>query len=250
MSEDNYDYFKNWYLELARDDVRLSDERTQQDVSFLEKVLNLSSDAKVLDLCCGHGRHLALLAEKYDMTGLDWDESALKEARLKAEEKGFSPRIMVGDMRDIPFHNEFDAVINMFTSFGYFNNNEENLKVLKEVNKSLKDNGLLLLDLRNKKETDNFLPRYWFKHKNLYILMENSFNESLNQEEVEMIIIDEKGNTQKTDFSVKLYSLNQITEMLNEAGFSVEEKYGGTDGAEYSDASNKMIVLAKKVRDL
>lgn len=246
MSKDNYEYFKNWYLELSRDDARLSDERTQQDVDFLEKILNLPRNAKVLDLCCGHGRHLVLLAKKYDMTGLDMDENALKEAQTNADKKNISPRIVTGDMRDIPFQNEFDAVINMFNSFGYFNDDKENLSVLKEINKSLKDDGLLVLDLRNKKETANFLPRYWFKHKNMYVLMENSFNKSLNQEEVKMIIIDEKGNTQKTDFSVKLYSLDQITDMLNKTGFSLEKKYGGTDFSEYSNISNKMILVAKK----
>ena len=248
MLEDNYDYFKNWYLELTRDDRRISEDRTRREVNFLEKILDLPKGAKMLDLCCGHGRHLILLAKKYDMTGLDMDEKALEEARAKAKENKVSPRIVSGDMRDIPFRDEFDAVVNMFTSFGYFNDDSENLKVLKEINMSLKNNGLLVLDLRNKKETDNFLPRHWFKHKDKYFLMENSFNESSDQEGVKMIVIDEKGGVQKTGFSIKLYSLDRIMAMLNEAGFSVQEKYGSIDGAQYSASSNRMILLAKKVR--
>lgn len=249
MSKDNYEYFKKWYFEISQNDARLSDERAQRDVRFLENILNLPKDSKILDLCCGHGRHLVLLAKKYNVTGIDMDENAVEMAQKIFKKHDVSPQIIVSDMRNIPFKNEFDVVINMYTSFGYFDNEKENLKVLKEINKSLKNNGLLVLDLRNKKKTENFLPRYWFKHKNIYILTENSFNKSLNKEEVKIFIIDKKGNIQKTGFSVKLYSLDQITSMLHKTGFSIKEKFGGTDGTRYTATADRMIIVAKKVRD-
>ncbi|MGH2479952.1 MAG: class I SAM-dependent methyltransferase [Ktedonobacteraceae bacterium] len=99
-----------------------TDEWTEQDVNFLARQLPLPRYTRVLDLCCGYGRHALCLAQRgYQVTGLDRDEAAISEARKRAEEAGQPITYIAGDMLRIgELSGEFDAIINMWQSFGYF----------------------------------------------------------------------------------------------------------------------------------
>ncbi|PIP12983.1 MAG: cyclopropane-fatty-acyl-phospholipid synthase, partial [bacterium (Candidatus Stahlbacteria) CG23_combo_of_CG06-09_8_20_14_all_40_9] len=94
------------------------EERASEEVNFIEDVLSLPKNAKILDLCCGLGRHSIELAKRgYKVTGVDVTSQYLKTARAKAKEKGVKIDFIEGEMRNISFYEEFDAAINMFTSF-------------------------------------------------------------------------------------------------------------------------------------
>jgi len=250
LNKNNREYFQNWYLKLSKDDKRLGTKRTKQDVEFIKKVLKLPKNSRILDLCCGHGRHSILLAKQYSITGLDINKEALGIFKKNIKNKKFKINLIESDMREIPFKEKFDAVLNMYTSFGYFEKDKDNLKVLKSINKSLKLNGKLILDLRNKRPYHKkVLPKYWMKLKNNYILMENDYNDKKNQEEVKLIIIDNKGRILKTNFFVKSYTVSEIKKLLNKAGFSIIKKYGSTENTDiYTKKSERLIILAEKKR--
>ncbi len=245
--KDNNEYFQNWYLKLSKGDRRLGEDRAKQDAKFIKKVLGLPAKAKILDLCCGEGRHSLLLADTYDVTGLDSNKEALRRFKQQIKLKKAPVRLVESDMRDIPFQNEFDAVINMFTSFGYFSDNRQNIKVLLEIYKSLKDNGKLLLDIRNKESSIKINPgRYWSEFEGGYLLQENKYNKHKDQEEVWLRIVDKKGGVKKTGFFVKAYDLQKIKEMLEKVGFEVLQVFGDTKMTKYTKESDRIIVLAQK----
>jgi ubiquinone/menaquinone biosynthesis C-methylase UbiE len=99
----------------------LSDERTAREVDGIVKLLALPQGSRILDLACGHGRHAISLAERgYVVTGQDLSEVFLNRARTDAQTRGAAQVNWVhSDMRHIPFVDEFDAIINIFTAFGY-----------------------------------------------------------------------------------------------------------------------------------
>lgn len=247
--KNNTEYFKNWYLKLSKNDRRLSAKRARQDVNFIKKVLNLPKNSKILDLCCGHGRHSILLAKKYNITSLDINDEALKILKHEAKIRKLSIRIVKGDMRRIPFRNEFDAAINIFTSFGYFSDDKQNLKVLSEIRKSLKKGGKLILDLRNRQAAIKSISssKAWMRWGNNYILQENKFNKNKQQEEVRFLIINPKGKMTKTGFLVKSYTLSKIKKMLQKTGFKILKTYGSTANfSPFTVKSSRLIILAEK----
>src|SRR6266498_2542478 len=112
----------------------LSDERTAREVEGIVKLLALPPGSHILDLACGHGRHAVPLAQRgYRVTGQDLSQLFLEHAEAAARAAGVDVRWVHGDMRVIPFDAEFDAVTNIFTAFGYFDTEDEDLQVLRQV---------------------------------------------------------------------------------------------------------------------
>src|ERR671915_275095 len=107
------DFFGRDWLELVA--LRISDERTQAQVDFLVEALGVQPGARILDLACGHGRHSLELARRgYRVTGRDLSAPSLDVARDRAGAEGLDVELGQCDMRDIPFEDTFDAVVNLF----------------------------------------------------------------------------------------------------------------------------------------
>jgi ubiquinone/menaquinone biosynthesis C-methylase UbiE len=244
------DFFDKWYLDLYQDSPRFKKSYIKKEVAFVKRVLDLPKGAKILDLCSGHGRHTIPLAEAgYQMTALDLNKKALNILENEAEKQGLDIRIIQSDMRKIPFQNEFDAVINMFTSFGYFKNDKENSKVLEQVVKSLKPGGKFLLDIRNGDLVINYTPlRYWYKTKDYFVLEERRFNQKTRQETVNITIIDRNGKNYSAKYTTRLYSSTEIKKILKKAGFSkIIRLYGNTTEIQkFTPKSPRLVILAQK----
>ncbi len=128
----------------------LPPERTAREVEGIVRLLEelgVPPGSGLLDLACGHGRHAIPLAQRgYRVTGQDLSRVFLRRAEEDARAAGVSVRWRHGDMRQIAFDAEFDAVINIFTAFGYFDSEDEDLAVLRQVRKALKSGGVFLLE--------------------------------------------------------------------------------------------------------
>ena len=116
-----------------------------------------------MDLCCGHGRHtIELAAAGYSMVGQDLSVAFLDLAKGAAAARDLQIQFVHADMREIPFEGEFDAIINMFSAFGYFDDDAENQKVLDGVARALKPGGKFLIDLLNTPRIiRDFLAQSW-----------------------------------------------------------------------------------------
>ena len=128
-----------------------TEEWTEKDVAFLARQLPLPRYSRVLDLCCGYGRHALRLAQRgYQVTGLDRDEAAISEAKRRAEEAGQEVSYIVGDMLQTEeIAGEFDAVINMWQSFSYFDE-ETNRDLLRQIASKLTPGGRCIIDMYNR----------------------------------------------------------------------------------------------------
>ncbi len=241
------EFFGQHYLDIYA--PVLTAERTIREVDFIERTLALPQGSRILDLCCGHGRHLIELAGRgYDMTGLDITPVFLDVARQDAERRGVNVRLELRDMRDIPFSDEFDAAINVFTAFGYLESEEEDQKVLNGVAGALKPGGLFLLELMHRDSLVRvFQPHGWYETEaGVKVLEERSFDPLTGRNDVRHITIYPDGTTREMHHSVRIYTLTELAGMLTRAGFRIESTYGGVDGSPFTLESRRLIIHSRR----
>lgn len=153
----NKDWFVDWFdtpyyhiLYQNRNDLE-----AKKFIQTLMDHLKLHSSSKLLDLACGKGRHSKTLNELgYDVLGVDLSENSINEAnRLSSNTLSF----LVHDMREIMVGAKFDAIFNLFTSFGYFDSNKENERMCTSIAQMLQPNGKLIIDFMNAHKVIKYL---------------------------------------------------------------------------------------------
>lgn len=215
----------------------------RKEVERMINWLDLPSGSKVLDLCCGMGRHSLVLAEAgYEVTGVDLSETLLCEAR--SQKGGGQVTWLRSDMRNLPLAGGFDAVVNLFTSFGYFEEDEEQEKVLYEIHRMLKPGGKFIIDYLN--------PAYVIHHLVPHSTREDGdilIDESRRIENGYVkkdIILTSKidGTPRKHHERVKLYSLEKLQKMIELAGLQVEAVHGSYDEDIYNEESSTRMIFS------
>lgn len=239
-------YFSEDYLKLYQHD----EGESSREVAAVIRMLQLEEGQRILDLACGLGRHSVVLAQKgFNVTGYDLSDSFLKKAKETADSLLVGLDLKHGDMREIPYKEEFDAVINMFTAFGFFDREEEDLKVLKGVYNSLKPGGQFLMDVINREYAVGApLPRRWTRENSSYLLEERIFDYFNSRLELTNKLILADGNVKEANYSIRLYTLTEMLELFNKAGLVLTDVYGNFDGELYSSKSPRMILVASKER--
>jgi len=223
----------------------------EKEVDFVEKVLNLHRNSRLLDLPCGQGRHSVILAKRgYAVTGVDLSQTMLGLAKKLAAAEKVRVRFVRADMRRIRFENEFDAAINMFSSFGYFQKEADNMKALKTLNRALKPGGKLLLDLLNKDWYLERLPisgKTWWRTGSNYVLEEATFDKKEKGWSNHIILVPSSGKAVHLYTYMRLYTLWEIKNFLKKYSFKIKNVYGNYRGDRFSTSSPRMIILAEKI---
>jgi SAM-dependent methyltransferase len=237
-------FFDDDYLRIYR--PMLTEERTRAEVDFIEGALAAPAGARVLDLACGFGRHAIGMAERgYRVTGVDFNSRYLEIARAVAEKRSLPVRWVEGDMRDLGFAREFDAVYSFFTSFGYFTD-RENESVLENVARSLEPGARFLIDTANR---DWILThpqqRTWNQREDGALLMEENELDLRTSRVVtrQILITPEGGPRLAKAFDLRVYTCAEMTALLGRHGIRVIECWGGADRSEYSTESRRLILL-------
>jgi len=250
MSGEEVPWYRSFFGQGYLDSYEFAPERTLQEVDFVERVLALPKGSRILDLCCGHGRHLVELAARgYEMVGLDLDPLFLRLAQEELDRRDLRARLVHADMRDIPPDCEVEAVINLFTAFGYLEDDGEDMKVLEGVARALRPAGKFLMDTMSRDRLVRIFQSHgWHETaKGFRVLEKREFNPLTGRNFVQVIRLAPDGSEQQVWHSWRAYTLTELAKMLKAAGLSVRETYGGYDGSPYSLESRRMIVLAEKL---
>ncbi|HEY7420135.1 MAG TPA: class I SAM-dependent methyltransferase [Ktedonobacteraceae bacterium] len=243
-----------WYQAFFNDDYMriyapfLTPEKTAQEVQDIQLLLNLPPGSRILDLCCGYGRHAIPLAQRgYHVTGLDLSEKLLHIAQSSAAEQGVQVRWLQGDMQSLPFAEEFDAVINLFTSFGYLPNDEDNMQVLDQIYHALKSKGKLLLEtVHQPRVLRAFSPHGIIRYEDgLLVLEERRINVHSSRNEVHITLIFPDGRRAEYDQSIRLYTLPELNHMLAAAGLQVIASHGELNRSPLS-MDSRLVVISQK----
>jgi SAM-dependent methyltransferase len=245
-----------WYVDFFRGDYlnvyghMFTEERAEKESAFVARVLGLQPTASVLDLCCGQGRHSIQLAKRgLRVTSLDLNAEYVELARKAAESAKVAIETVTADMREIPFANKFDAIVNMYSSFGYLESEAEDLKVLESAAKALKGGGRLLLDMLNREwAIDNYIQNDWHTGADGTLYVERrDLDLATSRMHVHFIVVDPKGGRRESiGHIIRLYTLTEMTRLLERVGLRVTSVFGGFEGEEYGIGTRRMIVVAEK----
>jgi SAM-dependent methyltransferase len=222
-------------------------QKAPAEAAFALRRLKLKKGSALLDLCCGPGRHaVEFAAAGHAVTGADYSEEYLLEAAARARRRRVKLRLLRGDMRELPFRGEFDAAVNLFTSFGYFLKFSDDLRTLEGVARALKPGGLFLIDLINGAWVrSHFRDRTWHDQGTHYLLE----NTRLTADGVynEWTRLPKKsGRALKRTFFSRLYDRPRLEAALRRAGLQPLGAWGGFRGEKLSAERNRLIMLARK----
>lgn len=240
-------FFDDWYLKYWVQWITA--ETTTEDADSIERFLELKPNSKVLDLCCGQGRHSLELGRRgYNVVGLDLSETLLTESRRLVQQQKLQVEFLLGDMRQIPFENEFDGIFNFYTAFGYFEKDQDNQAVLDAVGRALKPGGRFLLDypcLEGRMggwKTQRFIE---FDDGTvlLHSLHHDVFNQTIKNE---ALYITKDNQRHRTGFTLRHYYGRELRQCFEKAGMNVIAVYGDKQGGELTNKNDRMLVLGQK----
>ena len=235
FGEDYLYFYETW----------LDDELSDAQAELIWDTLALARGAEVLDVPCGHGRIANRLAARgASVTGVDADAFFLERARADAAERGVAVEYVEGDMRDLPWAGRFDAAVNWFTSFGYFDD-EGNRAWLETVRRTLKPGGRLAIDVHSRDVfMRNRMPAAVFERDGDLVVDRFSFDVTTGRETTERWMV-RGGIVRKTEYSVRFYSFTELRSLLLDVGFSSVEGVGH-DREPLTLESRRMIVIATR----
>jgi SAM-dependent methyltransferase len=223
-------------------------EMTPEEIDSVVALLGLSPGAHILDLCCGPGRHSLELARRgFHVTGVDRTAAYLERAQRQVAEEGLSIELVQADMRDFRRPEAFDGAINLFTSFGYFEDPADDLQVVQNLHASLKAGGRLVMEMMGKEVLARvFREQDWHQDEDgRLFLEERKIRSGWDWIENRWIVID--GPERKEfRFGHRLYSGAELTALLRQAGFASVTLYGGLAGGPYDHTARRLAAVAQK----
>ncbi|PZD77028.1 bifunctional 2-polyprenyl-6-hydroxyphenol methylase/3-demethylubiquinol 3-O-methyltransferase UbiG [Mesonia sp. K7] len=204
----------------------------------LTKFLKLPQHSTILDLACGKGRHSVYLHELgYDVTGVDLSENSIASA--KAYEKP-GLHFEVHDM-SVPMVQAFDLVVNLFTSFGYFENEEDNYNTIKAIKQNLKPNGFGVIDFMNvKKVMNNLVAQETKTVGNIDFHIRRSIENGFIYKEINF-----EDNQQNFSFTekVKALCLEDFKSYFEQAGITLKHTFGDYHLNNFEEESSDRLIL-------
>ena len=240
------DWFETWfnshYYHILYKDRDY--EEAARFIKNLVQYINLESGSRVLDLACGKGRHsLEFRKHGFDVTGVDLAEESIEEAK-QYETNGLE--FFVHDMRSLYWAEHFDLVVNLFTSFGYFHNVEDDQKTISSISDALKPNGTCIIDFMNAtKVVQNLVASEQKVIEGVAFNLQRSFEDGIIKKRIQV----QDGETELGfEEQVDALTLGDFKQYFEKAGLKIQDVFGNYDFENFDvDHSDRLILVAKKV---
>jgi D-alanine-D-alanine ligase len=248
MVEPPSDWWASWFgpAYLALYDHELA-QRTPSEIDQLEALLGIRTPLRILDLGCGQGRHAIELARRgYEVTGLDLSSYLLGVARERAEAEGLRVRWVLGDMRQALPGQQFDVVLSLFTTLGYFADQADDLRVARAAASMLVPRGRFFVEVVNgERIIDNFQERDWFTVGDTAV-MERRTLDPASRRMVVTRTVDRHGQSEVNAHVIRLYGARELEMLLRDAGLEPVQLYGDWDGSSLRADSVRVLAAATK----
>lgn len=231
-----------WYIRLYR---HRTEEEAREAIDIVHHATGIAHGSRILDLCCGYGRHaMALAQDGFTVVGLDNSQYLIERARELYPHERVS--YVVGDMRGPYPGAPFDVIVNFFTSFGYFDTHEENAGVFHTMFQALKPGGCMILDYLNAEVTRRTLvPETLSLVDGATVVQERRIEEPFVKKTI--TISNPCSHEQQFREQVWLYSAHELCAMAVDAGFVVDHLFGSYDATPFdSTSSPRCIVIAHR----
>jgi 2-polyprenyl-3-methyl-5-hydroxy-6-metoxy-1,4-benzoquinol methylase len=207
-------------------------------IKNIVKYLNLDKDDSILDLACGKGRHSIFLNSLgFNVTGLDLSKNSIKEAKTR---ESSSLHFDVHDMRNL-YSTQFEVVLNLFTSFGYFEKDIDNFKVIQTIKSSLKQNGIGVIDFMNSPQIiENLIAQNSHKIDGVTFKLKRSYSDGFITKDID---ISDSDKTYQFQEKVRAYSFQDFEVMLSNAGLHLLECFGNYKLEPFNVKKSKRLIL-------
>lgn len=244
-------WYVNWfssklYLELYK---HRNEDDARNLINLIQRTLPLKKGDKVLDVCCGAGRYSIELARRgFNVTGFDLSKFLISEAKKNTKslpEKFIKINFLNKDMRKFDFKNSFDVAANLFTSFGYFSDDEENFLVIKNVSASLKKNGYFVFDFLN----GNYLKKNIVPYDTKIFMGKEFIQKRKIDGDFVKKEITVKSGSKKISYEevLKLYDIGTLKKAFHDNRLKVIHSFGDYYGNKFSkEKSQRLILIAQK----
>lgn len=243
QEDDNQNWYSSWF-DTPYYHILYKDRNYREAQVFMDNLthyLNLPEKAKVLDLACGKGRHSIYLNQLgYDVLGADLSENSIAEASKNSNE---TLHFKVHDMRE-PFEEKFDAIFNLFTSFGYFESDDDNLTTLKAIKESLSEYGFAVIDFMNVANViENLVPEEVKTvdeidfHIKRYVEDGHIFKE---------IDFEDQGRKYHFTEKVKALTLKDFQDLMDEAGIFLLDIFGDYKLKKFHKTESERLIMIFK----
>ena len=242
-------WYKRWfadelYMELyAHRDAG----EAQRAIDLFERAAAPVQGLRCLDLACGTGRHAFELARRgASVLAADLSPTLLAAARRKTQRHAGRLQLLRADMRRLPVADgSLDAVLQLFTAFGYFHDDGENARVIGGVRRCLRDGGRYLLDYLNVPQVRaTLVPESTQTVDGVEVMQQRSLTATRVEKRIR---IRHGGRERVFEESVRLFTLDEFQRMFRENGFVLEHVAGDYDGAAFGDASPRCLMFARAV---
>ena len=242
----------NWYEEWFNTKEYLEVYKSRDDAeaeTLAELILSnikLEGSAKILDMTAGAGRHAINFARRgFNVTAVDLSKNLLKVAKENASVYDFDIDFVHSDIRKFETSDKFDLVLNLFTSIGYFDNDEENFELLRKAYNFLKPRGCFVLDYFNRNYLETNLVPSSVETINGTVI--NLYRSIRGNRVIKEIEIRKNGDTKKYFESVRMFSFNELQAELENTGYKINSTFGDLDGKPFVlETSPRVIIIASK----
>jgi SAM-dependent methyltransferase len=222
-----------------------SEADAESEVGWILGHVAPAAGGRILDAPCGFGRHsLALARRGFDVTGVDLSETELQRAKERAAGAGLPLHLVRQDMRDMEFSGEFDLALNLFSSIGFFTDDEDRL-LLDRFCTALKPGGAFVLDTRNRDfAIHDIAPEEIVRLPEGAVRVKNRFD--VRTSRVQQSWWMEKDGRLLGETEIRLYSAHELLRMLRPERWSQVELFGGLDGRPFALDSPRIVLVATK----
>lgn len=223
-------------------------DQADEEADGLIALTGLEKGGRILDMCCGPGRHALAMAKRgYAVTGVDRTVAYVEEARRRARDADLDASFEVGDAREYRELDQFDGATCLYTSFGYFETPEEDMSLLRNLCLSLKSGGCLVIDMHGKEISARaYKDRTWDTMEDGSLLLESrTVGPAWAWIENTWTVVKD-GQQKQATFRVRMYSGTELKTALEAAGFKSTELYGDWSGAPYDEQARRLIAVARK----
>jgi SAM-dependent methyltransferase len=242
------EWFKDWfdteeYLYVYRN---RNEEDAKNLVELILSNVELQPKADILDLACGTGRHSILFANKgFQVTAVDLSRNLLYIAQKAAEQAHAKINFIRSDLRQFSICTRFRLVINLFTSFGYFEADEENYKIFRTAYNQLENSGYFVLDFFNSRFIEKNIVRESINNYSGEIVIQRRHIEG--NRVIKQIIVEKDGIKKAYHESVRMFYEDDLLNAIACAGFRIKAHFGNSDGREFDlENSPRIIIIAQK----
>jgi SAM-dependent methyltransferase len=236
------DWFNSPYYHILY--ANRSEEEAELFIKAIVEFLNLSKGKKVIDIACGKGRHAKTMAKLgLDVTGIDLSPNSIAEASLCSCAK---LKFDVWDMRKTYMAETYDVVFNLFSSFGYFSDDSEDLACIHAFAENLKQGGLLVFDYLNTEwAVKNMKHREIIQRNEIQFHIEKKLEDGFIKKKIDFLV---DGENYSFEEQLKVINEYKIKTMLQQSGFIVQHTFGDYHLAPFeSGISPRLIIVAKKL---